>query len=71
MARREELTDKQWVLIEPLIPEPPCREDGHGTEDLWVCGELDLSESFIDATFVVAKKGPESWKDQARQRHEL
>ncbi len=30
MARREELTDEQWALIEPLIPELPRREDGRG-----------------------------------------
>jgi transposase len=30
MARREELTDEQWVLIEPLIPELPRRDDGRG-----------------------------------------
>jgi len=30
MARREELTDEQWVIIAPLIPEPPRREDGRG-----------------------------------------
>ena len=113
MARREELTDEQWALIEPLIPEPPRREDGRGrpwrdtrevmngvlwilrsgarwqdlpdrfppyqtchrrfqqwvrdgtlrrvlealAEDLRPRGDLDLSECFIDGTFVVAKKG--------------
>ncbi|HEY6399943.1 MAG TPA: IS5 family transposase [Blastocatellia bacterium] len=30
MARREELTDEQWAIIAPLIPEPPRREDGRG-----------------------------------------
>jgi transposase len=25
MARREELTDEQWAIIAPLIPEPPHR----------------------------------------------
>lgn len=25
-----DLTDKQWALLEPLIPEPPRREDGKG-----------------------------------------
>lgn len=113
MARREELTDEQWEIIEPLIPEPPKREDGKGrprredreilngilwilrsgarwqdmpsrfppyqtchrrfqewarsgvlrqivealAEDLRSRGKLDLAECFIDATFVVAKKG--------------
>jgi len=33
MARREELTDEQWALIEPMIPELPRREDGRGR--LW------------------------------------
>src|SRR5438270_6240092 len=39
-------------------------------EDLRTRGELDLSECFIDATFIVAKKGTRSGKDQAGQRHE-
>jgi transposase len=113
MARREELIDEQWALIEPLIPELPRREDRRGrpwrdtrevmngvlwllrsgarwqdlperfppyqtchrrfqqwvregtlrkvlealADDLRARGELDLSECFIDATFIVAKKG--------------
>ena len=118
MARREELTDEQWALIEPLIPELPRREDGRGrpwrdtrevmngvlwilrsgarwqdlpgrfppyqtchrrfqqwvregtlrrvlealAEDLRTRGELDLSECFINATFIVAKKGASGWE---------
>ena len=112
MARREELTDEQWALIEPLFDKPPVvqtrgrprrpeREVLNGVlwilrsgarwcdlpdrfppyqtchrrfqqwvkdgrlervletlaEDLRSRGELDLSECFIDGTFVVAKKG--------------
>jgi transposase len=30
MARREELTEEQWAVISPLIPENPRREDGRG-----------------------------------------
>jgi hypothetical protein len=30
MVRREELTDEQWELIAPRIPEPPRRKDGRG-----------------------------------------
>src|SRR5262249_6890190 len=30
MARREELTDEQGAILAPLIPQPPCREDGRG-----------------------------------------
>jgi transposase len=30
MARREELTDDQWAIIKPLIPEPRRRADGRG-----------------------------------------
>jgi transposase len=30
MARREELTDEQWAIIEPLLPSLPCREDRRG-----------------------------------------
>ena len=118
MARREELTDEQWALIEPLIPELPRRDDGRGrpwrdtrevmngvlwilrsgarwqdlpdrfppyqtchrrfqqwvregtlrtvlealAQDLKERGDLDLSECFIDGTFVVAKKGDLEWE---------
>jgi transposase len=118
MARREELTDEQWAIIQPLIPEPPRRPDGRGRPwrdaravlngILWILrsgarwqdlperfppyqtchrrfqqrvrdgtlrsilealaadlrerGELDFSECFIDATFVVAKKGDLAWE---------
>ena len=118
MARREELTDEQWALIEPLIPELPRRDDGRGrpwrdtrevmngvlwilrsgarwqdlpgrfppyqtchrrfqqwvregtlrrvlealAQDLKERGDLDLSECFIDGTFVVAKKGDSEWE---------
>lgn len=117
MTRREELNDKQWAIIERLIPEPPRRSDGKGrprrddrevlngilwilrsgarwqdlperfppyqtchrrlqqwvrsgvlrgvlealAEDLRSRGKLDLRECFIDATFVVAKKGALQW----------
>ena len=115
MANRRgvELTDEQWAIIGPLIPEPSRREDGRGrpwkdtrevlngvlwilrsgarwqdlperfppyqtchrrfqqwsrdgtlrkvlealAEDLRTRGEIDLSECFIDGTFIVAKKG--------------
>jgi transposase len=112
MARREELTDEQWSLIELLFDQPPTirgrgrprrdeREVMNGVlwilrsgarwcdlparfppyqtchrrfqqwvkdgtlkrvletlaEDLRARGGLDLSECFIDGTFVVAKKG--------------
>jgi transposase len=112
MARREELTDEQWSLIEPLFDQPPTirgrgrprrdeREVMNGVlwilrsgarwcdlpsrfppyqtchrrfqqwvkdgtlkrvletlaEDLRARGDLDLSECFIDGTFIVAKKG--------------
>jgi transposase len=30
MARREELTDEQWTIIQLLIPKPPRRTDGRG-----------------------------------------
>ena len=108
-----DLTDKQWKVLEPLIPDPPRREDGRGrpwrdprdvlnailwilrtgapwkdlperyppyqtchrrfqkwieegvlgsvletlAQDLKQRGEIDLSECYIDGTFVVAKKG--------------
>ena len=112
MARREELNDEQWSLINPLFEkEPPVRTRGRPKRDnrevlngiLWILrsgarwcdlpdrfppyqtchrrfqqwvksgklreiletlaedlrtrGELDLSECFIDGTFIVAKKG--------------
>jgi len=113
MARREELSDEQWSIIEPLLGEMPRRSDGRGrpwrdnrevingilwilrtgapwadlperfppyqtchrrfqtwvkdgtlrkvltalAEDLQSRGKFDLSECFIDGTFVSAKKG--------------
>lgn len=30
MARREQLTDEQWAIIEPLLPELTRRDDGRG-----------------------------------------
>jgi transposase len=30
MTRREELTDEQWAIIKPLMPEPARRADGRG-----------------------------------------
>ena len=117
MARREELTDEQWSLIEPLfekndeiqtrgrparsarevlngvlwilrsgarwsdLPErfPPYQtchrrfqvwvKDGRLrkvletlAQDLLERGKLDLSETFIDGTFVSAKKGASKWE---------
>jgi transposase len=117
MARREELTDEQWSLIEPFFDKPetvqtrgrPRREDREvmngvlwilrsgarwidlpgrfppyrtchrrfqewnkdGTlkrvletlaEDLHARGGLDLSECFIDGTFIVAKKAASEWE---------
>lgn len=115
--RGEELTDEQWDIVKPLIPEPPRRRDGRGrpgrdtrqilngilwvlrsgarwkdlperfppyqtchrrfqywvrsgvlrrvlerlAEDLRQRGEIDLSECFIDGTFIVAKKGRVAW----------
>jgi len=30
MPRRDELTDEQWAIIEPLLPVQLVREDGRG-----------------------------------------
>ena len=30
MARREELQEEQWALVEPLLPKRPRRADGRG-----------------------------------------
>ena len=117
MARREELTDEQWLLIEPLFDKPPVvatrgrprrdeRQVMNGVlwilrsgarwadlperfppyqtchrrfqewvkdgrlqkiletlaQDLLERGKLDLSETFIDGTFVSAKKGASRWE---------
>ena len=119
MARREELTDEQWAVLESLIPVVVRRADGRGRPEvhsdravlngiLWVlrtgacwadlpdrfpsgstcfrrfsrwvkagvmrqilealarhleeAGKIDLSECFIDGTFVVAKKGGLKWE---------
>ena len=113
-----DLTDEQWTVVQPLIPEPPKRTDGRGRpriDDrmimngiLWIMrtgaqwkdmpdrypsyqtchrrfqewvkagafeeilkalasdlkerGDLDLSECFVDGTFVIAKKGGLGWE---------
>jgi transposase len=113
-----ELTEEQWVILEPLIPIKEAREDGKGrprinnrdilngilwalrtgaawqdmpdrypspatchrrfqewqreavlerilttlADDLKERGKLDLSECFIDGTFVSAKKGGGQWE---------
>ena len=113
MSKAELLTDEQWSILEPLIPEPVRRADGRGrpwranrevlngilwilrtgaawqhlpdrfppyqtchrrfqmwvrdgvmrsiletlARDLEQRGQIDLSECFIDGTFVVAKEG--------------
>ncbi len=117
MSRREELTDEQWSLIEPLFdktdvfqtrgrPRRSDREILNGVlwilrsgarwcdlparfppyqtchrrfqqwvkdgrlkkvletlaQDLLERGKLDLSETFIDGTFVSAKKGALKWE---------
>jgi transposase len=119
MAKREELTDEQWAILEPLIPKAVLRADGRGRPAmhgdravmngiLWVLrtgagwadlpdrfpsgstcfrrfsrrvrlgvlrailealardledrGRINLSECFIDGTFVVAKKGALAWE---------
>jgi transposase len=119
MVRREELTDEQWEILAPLIPEPVRRAEGRGrpvkhdnravlngilwvvrtgaawadlpdrfpsgstcfrrvsrwvqagvlrkilealAQDLEERGKIDLSECFIDGTFVVAKKGAPKWE---------
>jgi transposase len=119
MASRQYLTNEQWALLAPLIPEPVRRADGRGrpvehddravmngvlwilrtgaawsdlpdrypsyatcfrrfshwvkdgtlrhlletlAQDLEARGDIDLSECFIDGTFVVAKKGGLKWE---------
>ena len=113
-----DLTEEQWEVLEPLVPNPPRREDGRGrpwrdprdvlngilwilrtgapwkdlperyppyqtchrrfqrwieegvlggvlealAQDLEERGEIDLSECYIDATFVAAKKGGREWE---------
>ncbi|HXO77662.1 MAG TPA: IS5 family transposase [Puia sp.] len=108
-----ELTEAQWLILEPLVPDPPRRSDGRGrpwkdkrtvlngilwvlrtgapwedmperygshqtahrrfqqwvksgvleavlkalANDLYERGQIDLSECFIDGTFIMAKKG--------------
>ena len=120
-----DLTDEQWVIIEPLIPEGerqpsrpgrpwrdaravmngilwilrsgarwqdlPDRYPSYQTchrrfqqwvdsgvfdhilqalaDDLLERGQLDLSECFIDGTFVVAKKGASKWERPSAGTH--
>ena len=117
MAKGEELSDEQWMILEPLLPELPRRSDGRGrpwrsqrevlngvlwilrsgarwqdlpgsfppyqtchrryqgwvrsgalrdllevlAEDLRERGQIDLSECYVDGTFIVAKKGGVPW----------
>lgn len=125
MAKREELTDEQWAILEPLIPKVTPRADGRGRPVthsdravlngiLWVLrtgacwadlperfpsgstcfrrfsrwvrqgvlrailealardledrGKINLSECFIDGTFVVAKKGASQWEKPSGAR---
>ncbi len=112
-----DLTDAQWEVLKPLIPDPPRREDGRGrpwrnprdvlngilwvlrtgapwhdlperyppyqtchrrfqksveegvlgrvlkalVEDLQNRGGLNLSECYIDGTFIGAKMGEKPW----------
>jgi transposase len=55
MARREGLTDEQWAIIAPLMPEPPRREDRHGRP--W----KDSREA-INGIFWVLRSGAR-WED--------
>ena len=119
-----DLTEKQWEVIAPLLPESPRRADGRGrpwadnrallngilwvlrtgaqwqdlparygtkstahrrfqqwvgagvfeqilsalADDLRDRGELDLSECFIDGTFVSAKKGGQVWDPRSEAK---
>jgi transposase len=119
-----DLTDEQWAVVEPLIPQPSKRADGKGRpriDDrrilngiLWIMrtgaqwkdlpdrypsyqtchrrfqewvragvfesllqalardlkdrGALDLTECFIDGTFVIAKKGAQGWEKPSGAR---
>ena len=119
-----ELTDEQWDIIKPLIPEPSKRPDGRGRPRrdnreilngiLWIMrtgaqwkdmpdryppyqtchrrfqewvrsgvfenilralvrdvkerGGLDLTECFIDGSFVIAKKGAQGWEKPSGER---
>jgi transposase len=119
-----DLTDEQWAVLEPLIPEPRRRPDRRGrpwrdarevldgvlwvlrtgapwrdlpgryppyqtchrrfqalvrdgilkrvlaalTEYLREQGALDLSECFIDGTFIAAKKREEPWETSSGAR---
>jgi len=125
MAKREELTDEQWAILEPLIPKKLPRDDGRGrpvvhsdravlngivwvlrtgaawadlperfpsgstcfrrfsgwvrqgvlqailealARDLEERARINLSECFIDGTFVVAKKGAPGWERPSAAR---
>lgn len=119
-----DLTDEQWDVIKPLIPEPPKRPDGRGrprrdnreilngilcimrtgaqwkdmperyppyqtchrrfqewvrsgafetilralVKDMKERGDLNLTECFIDGTFVIAKKGAKGWEKPSRAK---
>ena len=51
-----DLTDPQWTLLEPLIPEPPKREDGKGRP-------RRKSRDVLNGILWVLRTGAASWKD--------
>ena len=119
-----DLTDEQWIIVEPLLPKPSKRVDDKGRPRLdnrgilngilWIMrtgapwhdmpsrypayqtchrrfqewvragtfeailkklvqdvkerGDLDLTECFIDGTFVMAKKGAQGWEKPSGAR---
>jgi transposase len=59
MSKRDNLTDAQWAIIEPLIPEQPTRADGRGRP--W----RDNRE-ILDGVIWILRSGAR-WKDIPRE----
>jgi transposase len=54
-----DLTDKQWEILQPLIPEPPRRADGRGRP--WADGRV-----LLDGMLWVLRTGAQ-WEDLPRR----
>lgn len=55
MSKRDNLTDAQWAIIEPLIPEQPTRNDGRGRP--W-----KDNRQILDGVIWILRSGAR-WKD--------
>ncbi len=59
MSNRDDLTNEQWRLLEPLIPERPYRADGKGRP-------RQCDRSIINGIIWILRTGAR-WKDLPRE----